>query len=114
MDYYQTLGVPRNASDSDLKKAYKKASMQHHPDRGGDEAKFKEINEAYSTLKDPNKRAITWPSLPTHLAETADTHNPHTAIIDDHRPLQRRPEPTTAGLLLAGASDVWTRWESFP
>jgi len=57
MDYYQTLGVPRNASDSDLKKAYKKASMQHHPDRGGDEAKFKEINEAYSTLKDPNKRA---------------------------------------------------------
>lgn len=58
MDYYQTLGVPRNASDSDLKKAYKKASMQHHPDRGGDENKFKEINEAYSTLKDPHKRGM--------------------------------------------------------
>ena len=56
MDYYNTLGVARNASPEDLKKAYKKASMQHHPDRGGDESKFKEVNEAYSTLKDPNKR----------------------------------------------------------
>ena len=56
MDYYQTLGVQRNASSEELKKAYKKASMQHHPDRGGDESKFKEINEAYSTLKDPQKR----------------------------------------------------------
>ena len=57
MDYYQTLGVPRNASDKELRSAYKKLSMQHHPDRGGDESKFKEVNEAYSTLKDPNKRA---------------------------------------------------------
>ena len=56
MDYYDTLGVSRNASQDELKKAYKKASMQHHPDRGGDESKFKEINEAYSTLKDPQKR----------------------------------------------------------
>ena len=56
MDYYSILGVPKNASEADLKKAYKKASMQHHPDRGGDEAKFKQINEAYSTLKDPAKR----------------------------------------------------------
>lgn len=58
MDYYQTLGVPKNASPEELKKAYKKQSMQYHPDRpGGDEAKFKEINEAYSTLSDPQKRA---------------------------------------------------------
>jgi len=56
MDYYSILGVPRNASDQDIRKAYKKQSMQHHPDRGGDEAKFKEVNEAYSTLKDPQKR----------------------------------------------------------
>ena len=56
MDYYSTLGVSKNASDKELKQAYKKASMQHHPDRGGDENKFKEINEAYSTLKDPQKR----------------------------------------------------------
>ena len=58
MDYYSTLGVSKNASDKELKQAYKKASMQHHPDRGGDEAKFKQINEAYSTLKDPHKRGM--------------------------------------------------------
>ena len=58
MDYYSILGVDRSASQEDLKKAYKKASMQHHPDRGGSEAKFKEINEAYSTLKDPDKRHL--------------------------------------------------------
>lgn len=57
MDYYSILGVPRNASDQDIRKAYKKQSMQHHPDRGGDEAKFKQVNEAYQTLKDPQKRA---------------------------------------------------------
>ena len=57
MDYYSILGVPKNADESTIRKAYKKQSMQHHPDRGGDEEKFKEINEAYSTLKDPQKRA---------------------------------------------------------
>jgi DnaJ-class molecular chaperone len=56
MDYYKTLGVQRTASESDLKKAYKKLSMQHHPDRGGDAEKFKQVSEAYSTLKDPQKR----------------------------------------------------------
>ena len=57
MDYYNILGVDRNASESDLKKAYKKLSMQHHPDRtGGSDTKFKQVNEAYSTLKDPQKR----------------------------------------------------------
>ena len=57
MDYYSTLGVSKNASPEELKKAYKKLSMQHHPDRtGGDDSRFKQINEAYSTLKDPQKR----------------------------------------------------------
>ena len=58
MDYYDLLGVSRTASDKELHKAFKKKSMQHHPDRGGDAEKFKEINEAYSTLKDPNKRQM--------------------------------------------------------
>ena len=57
MDYYSILGVPKNASEQDIRKAYKKQSMQHHPDRGGDEEKFKQVNEAYQTLKDPQKRA---------------------------------------------------------
>ncbi|HSR88863.1 MAG TPA: molecular chaperone DnaJ [Candidatus Udaeobacter sp.] len=56
-DYYKILGVDKNASVDDIKKAFKKAAMQHHPDRpGGDEAKFKEVNEAYQVLNDKEKR----------------------------------------------------------
>ena len=56
-DYYKILGVEKNASADDIKKAFKKAAMQHHPDRpGGDEAKFKEVNEAYQVLSDTEKR----------------------------------------------------------
>lgn len=55
-DYYQTLGVQRNANDDEIKRAYRKAAMKHHPDRGGDQTKFQEIQEAYATLSDPAKR----------------------------------------------------------
>jgi curved DNA-binding protein len=57
-DFYDILGVSKQASDAELKKAYKKQSMQHHPDRGGDEEQFKKVNEAYATLKDPSKRQM--------------------------------------------------------
>lgn len=62
-DYYDVLGVPRNASDDDIKKAYRKLAMKHHPDRNqGDKAKaaeekFKEAKEAYEMLSEPQKRA---------------------------------------------------------
>ncbi len=56
-DYYEVLGVSKDASDDELKKAFRKAAVKHHPDKeGGDEAKFKEINEAYEVLKDKQKR----------------------------------------------------------
>lgn len=56
-DYYEVLGVGKNASDDEIKKAFRKAAIQHHPDKeGGDETKFKEINEAYEVLKDKQKR----------------------------------------------------------
>lgn len=56
-DYYKILGVNKNASPDEIKKAFRKLAAQHHPDKGGDEAKFKEVNEAYQTLQDPKKRA---------------------------------------------------------
>src|SRR5688572_3938123 len=62
-DYYDILGVAKNASDEDIKKAYRKLAMKHHPDRNqGDETKksedkFKEAKEAYEMLSDPQKRA---------------------------------------------------------
>ncbi len=57
MDYYSILGVPKGSSDQDIKKAYRKLAMQHHPDRGGDQNKFQQIQEAYDTLSDPAKRS---------------------------------------------------------
>lgn len=57
-DYYQILGVDKNATPDEIKKAYRKLAQQYHPDKGGkeNEAKFKEINEAYQILSDPQKR----------------------------------------------------------
>jgi molecular chaperone DnaJ len=56
-DYYEVLGVSKEASADEIKKAFRRLAVQHHPDKeGGDEAKFKEINEAYEVLKDPSKR----------------------------------------------------------
>jgi len=55
-NYYQTLGIDKSASDDDIKRAYRKMAMRHHPDRGGDQAEFQKIQEAYSVLSDPQKR----------------------------------------------------------
>ncbi len=63
-DYYNILGVPKNASDEDIKKAYRKLAREHHPDMVADadkttaEKRFKEINEAYQVLSDPQKRKM--------------------------------------------------------
>lgn len=61
-DHYQTLGVSATATQDEIKAAYRKLAMQHHPDRNAgspeSEKKFKELNEAHDTLKDPNKRSI--------------------------------------------------------
>lgn len=56
-DYYKTLGVADDASEQEIKVAFRKLAHQHHPDKGGDEARFKEVNNAYQTLSDKEKRA---------------------------------------------------------
>lgn len=57
-DYYDILGVSKSATADEIKRAYRKAAMEHHPDKhGGDDVKFKELGEAYEVLKDPQKKA---------------------------------------------------------
>lgn len=56
-DHYATLGVQRGATPDEIKKAYRKMASVHHPDKGGDKAKFQSVQQAYDTLSDPQKRA---------------------------------------------------------
>ncbi|MBI4779616.1 DnaJ domain-containing protein, partial [Candidatus Falkowbacteria bacterium] len=57
-DYYKVLGVDKGASPEEIKKAFRKLAHEHHPDKkSGDEAKFKELNEAYQVLSDSKKRS---------------------------------------------------------
>jgi len=56
-DYYNILGVSRNATADELKRAYRRLAQEHHPDKGGNPERFKEVNEAYQVLSDPQKRA---------------------------------------------------------
>ena len=55
-DYYDILGVAKGANADEIKTAFRKKAHQHHPDKGGDEAKFKELNEAYQVLGNEQKR----------------------------------------------------------
>merc|ERR1740123_417093 len=55
--FYKTLEVDKDANDSEIKKAYRKLAVKHHPDKGGDQEKFKEITRAYEVLSDSEKRS---------------------------------------------------------
>lgn len=57
MNYYEVLGVNKNSSPDEIKRAYRKLASQHHPDKGGDTATFQNIQTAYETLSDPNRKA---------------------------------------------------------
>lgn len=66
---YEVLGVPRNSSAEEIKKAYRKLSFIHHPDKGGDEEKFKELSSAYEKIKDPSRR-----NPMAHMSHTGDVN----------------------------------------
>ncbi len=56
MNFYEILGVPKNATENDIKKAYRSLAKKHHPDKGGDEEEFKKITQAYETLVNPESK----------------------------------------------------------
>lgn len=66
MNYYNTLGIQQTASEDEIKTAYRKMAMKHHPDRGGNEQKFKQIEEAYRILSDPEKRRMVDMGMDPH------------------------------------------------
>lgn len=74
-DHFKTLGIPEQSSDEEIKKAYKKLAMKHHPDRGGDQTKFQEIQEAYDVLTNTEKR-MRW-EQEKHFGESGDGRNFH-------------------------------------
>jgi len=75
MDYYSILGVSKSASQDDIKKAYRKLASKHHPDRGGDTSKFQQIEEAYRTLSDDQKRAQYDNPMPQYSFHTGNMND---------------------------------------
>ena len=76
-DYYKTLGVPRTATADEIKKAFRKLARKHHPDAGGDEAKFKELNEAYEVLSATRRSA----RFTTSTARRTRTRSPRDGAV---------------------------------
>ena len=77
-DHYKTLGVSKNATQEEIKKAYRKLAVQYHPDKTGNdpvlEGKFKEINEAYETLSDQKKREKYESNVSPKMIESMINH----------------------------------------
>jgi DnaJ-class molecular chaperone len=102
MDCYNILGVARTASQEDIKKAFRKLAMTHHPDKGGNAAEFQTINEAYETLSDPQRRsAYDNPQPQPHFNHGFGFNNSPTGInINDifsqmfgHNPSHQQHQP---------------------
>ena len=85
MDYYSILGVTRNASPQDIKKAYKKASMKHHPDRGGNNDDFIKVQQAYEVLSNSDKRnAYDHPQQANPFGRQQQGQNPFAGTPFEH------------------------------
>jgi len=80
-DYYQHLGLPRTASEAEIKTAYRKLAVEHHPDKNGDPIQFHAINEAYAVLGNPEKKKEYDDSRSQALV--TDLSRASTSIVDD-------------------------------
>lgn len=97
-DFYSTLGVSENASADEIKKAYRKLANQHHPDKGGDQNKFKDISVAYDTLSDPQKKEQydnqrRYGGGPEVRFNSGDFQHFHDIFGDQFDPFGRRSNP---------------------
>jgi DnaJ family protein A protein 2 len=93
-EYYDLLGISTNASEDDIKKAYRKKALLHHPDKGGNPEDFKKLNTAYETLSDPKKRQLynsgnTNPDMST-VFENMFGNNPFFNIFQNVRNMTRK------------------------
>jgi curved DNA-binding protein len=92
MDYYSILGVPRTATPEEIRKAYKKQSMRHHPDRGGKQEDFVKVQQAYEVLSNSDKRDAydnPQPGFSFNSQDFASGYNPFADIFRNHQ--QRTP-----------------------
>jgi len=100
MDHYETLGISRDASEQDIKKAFRKLASKHHPDKGGDQEQFKRIQGAYEVLSDPDKRAQYDNPNPFNQFEGfGGSNNPFESIFGDIFATRRQPERNPDGVV---------------
>ena len=100
MDHYETLGVQRDATEQDIKKAYRKLASKHHPDKGGDQEQFKRIQGAYEVLSDPDKRAQYDNPNPFNQFEGfGGSSNPFEGIFGDIFGTRRQPVKNPDGVV---------------
>ena len=90
-DFYEMLGIGRTASGDDIKKAFRKLAMEHHPDRNQGnkdaEKKFKELNHAYDVLKDPDKRDMdAIKNIGTACMDSEDFREGRQAFMEKRKP----------------------------
>jgi DnaJ family protein A protein 2 len=103
LDLYKTLGLTKSATQIDIKKAYRKKALLHHPDKGGNEEQFKKISHAYEILKDPDKRNIydnhgldglkNNPDIQDFFTNIFSTFKPFTNIFHQFNKHVNKPQP---------------------
>lgn len=100
MDHYETLGISRDASEQEIKKAFRKLASKHHPDKGGDQEQFKRIQGAYEVLSDPDKRAQYDNPNPFNQFEGfGGSSNPFEGIFGDIFGTRRQPVKNPDGVV---------------